>query len=378
MHLFKSRLRCLLRNRELVFWTFLFPIALSLFFSLAFGNILRGEVFVSVPIAIVETDFNDPNFENFLENATIDGSKNAFTITKTTLSEALTMLDNNQIRGIIEEKSDNKIDVTFKQSGLSETIVKIFLDEYIQRRHIVLDFIARGDVDINLILEDLTNQETFVVANETNVNIPDVTLSYFYALIGMALIYGGLWGTYEITNIQPNISAKGIRISIAPTKRMRMLLIHISAAFIVHFSGILLFLAFLRFALNISFGTKIIPLLSLCALGSVTGIAFGAFLSMALKKTSEGLKSSIVSLIGVVGGFLSGMMFPEMKYYVMQNMRFLTFINPVFFISDGLFSLYYFPTLTRYWENTMLLGAMCLLLIIGTYLFFRRDDYESI
>jgi len=54
-HIFKYQLKCRFRDKLSVFWTLLFPIALATIFNLAFSNILTGEEFEKVNIALVNS-----------------------------------------------------------------------------------------------------------------------------------------------------------------------------------------------------------------------------------------------------------------------------------------------------------------------------------
>ena len=60
LHNFKYSLKILIRNKALLFWTFLFPLVLGLFFKMAFSNIEASETFKAIDIAVV----NDDNFQN--------------------------------------------------------------------------------------------------------------------------------------------------------------------------------------------------------------------------------------------------------------------------------------------------------------------------
>ena len=53
VHIFLNRLKCLLRDKETIFWTFAFPLALALFFYLALSNIGKGDAFQGIDIAVV-------------------------------------------------------------------------------------------------------------------------------------------------------------------------------------------------------------------------------------------------------------------------------------------------------------------------------------
>ncbi len=56
VRLFIYRLKVLLRNRSLLFWTFAFPIVLGLLFNLAFGNLDDIFSLETSTVGIVTTD----------------------------------------------------------------------------------------------------------------------------------------------------------------------------------------------------------------------------------------------------------------------------------------------------------------------------------
>jgi ABC-2 type transport system permease protein len=290
------------------------------------------------------------------------------------------LLSNGTVSALIRVEPSQAITVKFKNGGLNETIVKAFLDQYLQTTSLVTKIMveSQGSIQLDDLLAQLATQEENIEHVGFGANNPDSMLSYFYALIGMALIYGGFWGTNELIDLQANLSPKGMRVSIGPTKRLKLLLTNLSAAYTIHLAEILLFLAFLVYGLGISFGDRPLLVVLICAIGSFVGISFGAFTTLLLKKASEGVKVAITTITGIFGGFLSGMMYANIKFWIMTTIPILTFINPVSPIADGLFSLYYFESLDRFYLNLGILLIMLVVFIVGMGLLFRRDDYESI
>lgn len=377
MHLFLVRLKILLRNKTLLFWTFLFPLALSLFFKVAFNNLNEQGFLNTIPIAIIEE--GSSNLTTVMDEIYFNEQTKMFDIYTSPKDAALLMLANDEVEGVIEVSGQNII-VSFKKAELNETIIKSFLDQYLQTTSLINNIVvlSSGTISANDLLVQLSGQQEYVANLSFGAQKPDASLNYFYALIGMAIVYGGFWGTQEILYLQPSITTQGLRVSIGPKRRLRLLLTNLSAAFVIHFSQIILFLLFLVYGLGITLGNKPLLVVLLCAIGSFTGITYGAFTTLILKKASEGTKVAVTTLTGIIGGFLSGMMFSNMKFIVMTKLPFLLYLNPVSPITDGLFSLYYFPTLDRYWHNLGILSLMLLVLIIGLGLAFRRDEYESI
>ena len=55
MHVFSYRFKCLLHDRETMFWTLLFSLVLATFFYFAFGNLTdRLESFNPIGVAVVD------------------------------------------------------------------------------------------------------------------------------------------------------------------------------------------------------------------------------------------------------------------------------------------------------------------------------------
>jgi len=362
----------------LVFWTMIFPIVLALFFRMAFGNLKETGFLTTIPIAIVEGNEND--LFTVMDQALWNEETPMFLITKTDETSATLLLHDRTVSGVIIVSPTNSITVQFQEAGLNETIIKSFLDQYLQTTSLITTLMveSHGTLPLNLLLEQLSIQENNIEPIGFGAENPDPMLSYFYALIGMALVYGGFWGSNELIDLQANLSAKGMRVSIGPTKRLKLLLTNLSAAYTIHLLEILLFLAFLVFGLGISFGSRPLLVILLCAVGSFTGISFGAFTTLLLKRASEGTKVAVTTITGVFGGFLSGMMYANIKFWIMTNIPILTYINPVSPIADGLFSLYYFESLDRFFFNMTILLSMLVIFIGGMGLLFRRDNYESI
>lgn len=58
LHFFKYQFKTLFRNKMVIFWTLVFPLALATFFNLAFSNLTASEEFETVNVALVEEQEN--------------------------------------------------------------------------------------------------------------------------------------------------------------------------------------------------------------------------------------------------------------------------------------------------------------------------------
>lgn len=73
--LYTNRIKCLLRDKALVFWTLLFPLILATLFHFAFSNILSDHNFKAVPVAVIENEDYQKNesFKETMKAVSADG-----------------------------------------------------------------------------------------------------------------------------------------------------------------------------------------------------------------------------------------------------------------------------------------------------------------
>ncbi len=128
MHIYKYRLKKLLRTKEMIFWTLAFPILLSVFFHLAFQNLDRAEAFDPIATAVVADAAYQENsfFQEVLKDVS-SGEEPLLTYSEVSLKEAETLLENGDIYGYF--LVGNPIAMTVKTSGLSQNILRLFLDQ---------------------------------------------------------------------------------------------------------------------------------------------------------------------------------------------------------------------------------------------------------
>jgi len=367
-----------LRDKDLVFWTLLFPILLSTLFNLAFSNLSKYENFNTINIAVVDNEQykNDVNFKNTIEAATAEKDKKLFNITLTSKENADTLLKDNKIDGYIF--LDNTIKVTIKQNGLNQTIIKSFVDQYNQIGSAVQNIMKTNPAAMQNGLIDIASKETnYIKEDSVSKSNPNTVVNYFYTLIAMACLYGGFWGMKEMNDIQADLSAVGARVNLAPVHKLKVYIYRFLSALLVHFSEILIVLAYVRFGLNISFGTQILYVILACFVGCLTGISFGSFVGAVVKK-SEGIKTAVLIGGTMTLSFLSGMMFADMKYLVASKAPILGYLNPANLITDAFYSLYYYDTHTRFFINIAILLIFVILFSTVTYFVVRRQKYASL
>ena len=99
-NLFKYEFLSDIRQKDVIFWMMCFPIILSTFFHLAFGNLYeKDEMFAEIPVAVVE-EKSDEAFRTVMEQLST-GDSPLFTVQYTDREEAMELLEKKKIRVLI-------------------------------------------------------------------------------------------------------------------------------------------------------------------------------------------------------------------------------------------------------------------------------------
>ena len=391
LHNFKYSLKTLFKNKMLIFWTFAFPIILGTFFNMAFSNIAESEKLKTIDIAIIDNSCFQDNevFKNAFEQLSDENSEDQLFVTKyVDEKEAKDLLENDKIVGYLkmEEKTPKLV---FQKNGISQTILKYVTEEIVQTSSIVENLskkeiqkqmengnyrIDAGNIVKN-VLEKVQNTEV-EFENTANKNL-NYMMVEFYTLIAMTCLYGGILGMVAINQVLPNMSNKGKRVAVAPTKKGVVVLSSFLASYVVQLIGLALLFAYTIGVLKVNYGANTGLVVLLALVGSLTGLSIGVAVST-IFKVGENAKTGIILAISMAGSFFAGMMGVQLKYVFDKNMPILNLVNPANMITDGYYALYYYNTLDRYWFNIASLLIVCAVLLLLSFFSLRRQKYDSI
>lgn len=378
-HNYKYRMKCIVKDKQLMFWTLLFPIILATLFNLAFSNLSSAENFSSINIAVVKELDYEKNIE-FVEAiksvSSGESGRDLFNVEYTSKDEAQKLLDDNKVDGFIY--FDHDIRVTVKKSGINQTILKSFVDEFKQTSSTIKTVIEKNPEIINQgTLNSFMERKDYIKDVAISKVDPDTTVNYFYTLIAMACFYGSFLGIKEVSVIQGNQSSQGARVNVAPTNKLKVFMASMAAAATVQLFDIGILIAYLALVIKVSFGNQLLYIILTCIIGTIAGVSFGTFIGSIIKK-GEGIKIGILIGTTMTMSFLSGMMYDKMKYIINTNMPILGYINPVNLIADSFYSLYYYDNLTKFFTNLVLLCIFTIIFSSITYLVLRRQKYASL
>lgn len=390
-HNFKYSLKTLLRNKGLIFWTFAFPIILGTLFNLAFSDIENKETLDIIDIAIVNNEeFKTDTYftESFKVLSKKKDPNQLFDTKYTDLSTAKTLLKENKITGyLLFENNDVKITVNDK--GYHETILRFVVDELSSQKEMletittkeVADSYKSGNLNVNY---EKIYQDTLNLINNTTPklnNISNSNLSYtmieYYTLLAMACLYGALISMFVTNKKIANMSSAGKRTSVSPANKKTLLLGSFLASYLVQLLGILILYLYTILVIKVDYGSNTFLVFLLLMAGSLAGLTLGIAISTVLK-SNENTKTGILISLTMLASFLSGMMGITMKYVIDTNIPILNKINPAAMITDGLYSLYYYRTLDRFYFNIISLIIFSIIMLVISYQGLRREKYDSI
>ena len=384
----KYSLKILLRNKALIFWTFAFPIILGLFFNLAFQNIEKNEQLQVIDIAIINSnDYNNDKIVKESLNELTKGKNKLFNIKVTNEKTSKDLLNNNEITGYLTFKED-QVNITVKNSGVEETVMKQVLEQ-IQSNSKIVNKTIEKEISNNIATKKEINyeqiyQNAISLLNENNIkinNISNKNLSYtmieYYTLIAMACLYGAMLSMFIINYQLPNMNSTGKRISASPINKSKQLISSLLATYIVQIIGLLLLFLFTIFILKVDYGKNLLYVIITSLCGAFAGLSFGVTTST-LFKTNENAKTGIIIAITMLFCFLSGMMGITMKYIIDKNIPLLNMINPANMITDALYSLYYYSTFDRFYQDIFSLLIFSCIMILISIKGLRRQKYDNI
>lgn len=362
-----------LRTKSMIFWTLLFPLCISTLFYFSFSSLDSSDQIRSIPVAVVRDEAMEKDTV-FLQVISADSGLLSVTWTDS-LSDAWELLKANEVTAVI--RLENGVPVlSVTGNGLNQTILKNFLDQYLQLYTAAEDILAENPLAI-LSAASMFDLQEYTKQVSISKNEATYTVNYYYALISMICLFASFFGMNTVSSLQGNLSPQGALRSVSPCSRSRQFLADMSGSIVTHFTVMILVLLYMRCVLRINFGTSMLPVLLTCLVGGAVGFSFGALITVPAR-LKMGMKEALIVSVSLLCSFFSGLMVSGINYTIMQKAPLLSLLNPCARITDALYCLYYYDNYDRYFQNIAILIVMFLLMTAGTAYFIRRHQYESI
>lgn len=400
LHLMKYRLRLCLRDRSSMFWGLCFPLLLS---TLFYFTIMQGgkdtSVLEPVKVAFVSCEVGsdgqadedlqagsdgqaDSGFSDFIHG--LDGD--TLQVTDMSRKKADHALRTGKVTGIFTD--GNPCSLKIAGNDIEENVLKSLLNAYNRNADTVSTIkkeqaekmavaggIGSSAANSSSPTDDSSHSYTHTVT--LGGHSMDGNMQYFFALIAMTCLYGCFLGLNAALESRANLSPLGLRRSVTPTHKLKLVLSDMLMTFFMQTLNLLVLLLFLTRILGLDLGGSFGEILFVCAIGSMFGVSLG-ILTGSAGNWSEGVKIAILVSTCLILSFLAGLMVGDMKDIIEQHIPILNRINPAAVIADALYCLVIYEAPDRLHTDLLLLGCMTAGFILLSFFAVRREHYDSL
>ncbi|MBR6402730.1 MAG: ABC transporter permease [Eubacterium sp.] len=305
-----------------------------------------------------------------------DGTKIIKKVEAKDSSDAEELLKDGDISGIITINGLKDISLLVSEDGIDQSILSGILSEYLLQVDLTIDRI-NADPEDGEDMEDTFDSSSYsldyvnskTAAGENR----DPFVTYFYNLLAMVALMGSIASMKAVVNTQANQTATGLRIDSSPVNKVILELADLTAITFVQVVIMVITVTYLLFGLNIKFGGDVgliyLTALASSAVGTTLGYVVGH-----IGRFSDEIKEAMLMLVFLGGGFLSGLMYGDMKIIIEEKCPMFNRINPSAIISDAYMSLNLFGPGKMYHRSMIsILVFVVVMLLIGVALSGRKS-----
>lgn len=374
-HNIKYTFLSMIRTKEVIFWSLVFPLALATFMYLAFGKINEvTENLETIDVAVVESVQNEM-FDKILVEVS-NGKSPLLNPMKMNSQDAVSALDGKEVDGIIHV--DDTISLSVRENGLNATILSSFVDRYLQNEATLTQIAKNNPLALNSAIEALSDDTSYFKEEKLTDGNTDNLSNYFYAVFAMSCLFASFTGISSMFSIQGNLSPLGQRRCVAPTKKLHVVLTLFLTNEIVQFAIELITFAYMSLVLGLDLSNKYPALFLLLFVASSFGLTMGMFIGSLKKPVTEGAKIGIGVAISMALSVMADLCVSGLMNTIEHTVPIINRLNPAALISDSFYALNTYSDYSRYTSNMVNLSAMTLILFTLTILTVRRNRYASI
>lgn len=372
----------LFRNKTNMFWVLIFPIALGTLFYAAFSNLDKAESISTIPVAVVLSDDAYGTILKQTVDMLTDGEKPFLDVTYCDENEAMVLLENKEITGILHSGASAYLQISANMTNnadlLNQSILNAFIQEYNAKVAFILHVIKEQPEKQPSVIALMTDSFSFNKEVSLQKN-PDVTTytQYFYNQLAMACLFAALGGVLVATENMADISTLAARKNVSATRKSKIIICelfaYITFEFIINMVGFL----YLAYVLRVGIATRLPYAILALFLGVTTGVTLG-FLIGSIGHKSSDFKVGLVFAVTMPLCFFSGLMIGSMRVIVGQIAPWLNRVNPAALISDSFYCLSIFEGHSRYYQDIFTLIILSAIFTVSGLSLTRRVKYASL
>ncbi|KFI65630.1 ABC transporter permease [Bifidobacterium cuniculi] len=415
---FLNSLKVSLREKSAVFWLFCFPIILSTMFMGMFGNISQSYDLLTMKFAVVaDDDYCKADAARAMlaamqrtpletcDTATSDdvdtgsdGLKDLLELTAVdSVAEATDLVNRDtEVRGYLEADGDGMLRMTVSRNTVSmanSPNTEPGLSVSLSVLDSALGVANRQGIVVTQLLERdgrLVQDPAFLASLQENPQVtrevtltnfrPEETARYYYALLAMAALMAMTFAVTSVCTAQANLSALGMRRSMAPLAKWRQIAGGFLASWLCTFLALLVALAYILFVCKVSVGGRYAASVLAIAVASFTATALGTFLG-ALPKLGMNTKVSLTTTLSCGLSLFSGLYGSQamlLSDTIQRDLPWLAAINPTQQVTNLFYDILYYDSYAPFLRTVGILLAMAAIALAGATFFLRRQRYEHL
>lgn len=418
---FLTTLRINLREKSSLFWLFCFPILLSTMFLGMFGNlsatyevttmrfamVANGDYCKSegaqqlvaamqrTPVAVQEcgtapdamdVDSGVTDLRDLLDVTPVDNAAEATDLINT----------DTDMRGFLMVDGDGLLHMTISRatvSSVNDTMSTPGLPVSLSILDGAIGMFNRQTLTVAQIMASdpaVFANEAFTAAVQetpgftrqvrlTNFK-PDESARYYYALLAMTALMAMTFAVTTVCSTQANLSALGMRRSLAPLTRFRQLMGGFLASWLCTFCSLLVALLYIHFVCRISFGGRWAATLLAIVVASFASNALGTLLG-SLPKLTAGTKIGLTTAISCALSLLSGLYGSgamALSDWIQRNAPIVATINPTQQVTNLFYDILYYDSYAPFFRTVGILLTMAVLALALATVFLRRQRYAHL
>ena len=381
------------REKSQLFWLFAFPIILATMFNGMFGNIAESYELHTIDVVVVDNDAwrASPGAQTLVDGISSDADDDhkkadsddgampkLITATKTSSVQAANqLLSVGKAQGALSVDGEGKL-----QLAISLTVLGNIVDLYNRNNDVVVNTAQHNP---SALLDDaftgsIGSSSGFTKEIQLTNFKPSSTARYYYALLGMAAMMAMSFAVNAVSMAQANLSALGIRRSVAPLPKSQQLLAGFLASWICSFLSLTVAMLYIRFGCQISLGGREWAGLCACLMASFATSAFGTLIG-ALPGLSTSAKQGLCTALACILSLFSGLygsFAMALSDQIAQHAPILSTLNPAQQVTNLFYDILYYDSFLPFLTTVGVLAAMSLVCLAVATVLLRRQRYEHL
>lgn len=394
----KYALLSLVRNRAIIIWALAFPIILSSCFMMMFQGLDDVSENASIRAAVVrDAAYDDaPAFSSFIE-AIGDEESGVLDVTFVDdVEEARAMVLDSQgsddaLAGYVFVNDEGLPEASVapmtagnvaNMMNANEAVLVTLMDEFRGKALLAQDIaasnpMALADPDVVASLFESMDATRKITITE---HAPSESARYYFALLGMAAMFGAQAALIAILALLPSTSALGARRALGGTSRVAALGGCILASWIVSFVCLSIAFLFIKEVAGVDIAGRDLQCIAVLAAAAFMATALGALIAC-VPKLPTGAKAGILTALTCFAALFSGLYGQptmELADMVEAACPASALVNPAAQVAKGMYALMYYDSFLPCLQHICVLVVMGIIFFAVAARFLGRQRYASL